>query len=960
MPLDLVPYPAASGSYGGSSVSAPEVGENMQRVTLGGVEVDLLEFDDAIARITARATSGDADPGASRDRRPSGRPMAVISANLDHVAQFGTDGRWYGTLTYSLGHEDGDGLSEDAGSSGESSDALPDISADAGWLTLLDGAPLVAEANRLTGKTWPRLAGSDLIGPLLDAAEAEGITVGFLGGSRLIQRLLSRRLTRTRPNLLVSGMWSPDRSVLADDAASRQLAAAIAASGTRLLVVGLGKPRQELWIAKYGPYTQANVLLAFGAVVDFLAGAMQRAPRWVSDHGVEWLWRLILEPQRLARRYLVDDPPSLMQLRRNSFVHADGQPEAAHREPRSLTPAAHGTRPALRGSMDGSFIPPGEYTDVVVYVVTYNSAEALGELVAGLRLEAKTIRLRVVVADNDSKDGTLKALEAYPDVYALPTGGNLGYAGGINAAMRVPGGSDAVLVLNPDIALEAGSVTALYRRLIGSDAGIVVPQLLEEDGSTYASLRREPTILRAVGDALFGSRFTSRPSWLAEMDYEAESYRNPHRVEWATGAALLVRSDLADKLGDWDEQFFLYSEEVDYFRRAREAGESIWYEPRARMTHRRGGSGASAQLNALMAVNRIRYVRKYRSNRYAAVFRAAVVLAETMRFYKRTRLGVLRTVLSEQSWNSLPGPTAADSIVQMREQFPSGAVIIPAHNEETVIGRTLDRLVPALSSGNVEVIVACNGCTDGTVEVAKSYDGVRVLQLEHASKTTALNAADAAATLWPRLYLDADIEISIPALRIVLDRLNHSRILAARPAFRYDSDGASWPVRAFYRARRRIPSTSQALWGAGVYGLTEAGHARFGNFPPVTADDLLVDRLFAPSEKAVVHTPPVTVRTPLSVSSLLAILRRNYRGQAELGVREQHVGPVLSRSGGNSTRFTVRELVRSIRGPVSAFDATVYAALVTAARFRRSRPDAQVDAMCPAPGWERDASSRVS
>ena len=281
----------------------------MQQVDLVGVVVDLLHLEDALDRVTERANTPIQGGQAVR------RPLSVVSANLDHIAQFGRQGRWYDTLDYALG------LPES-----RSSSTFHHGTGNKDWLVLLDGAPLVAEATRLTGEPWPRLAGSDIIGPLLDRAEAEGLTVGFLGGSYVVQRILSRTVTRNRPNLKVSGYWAPDRKDLVDHESSVRLAESIRASRTQILVVGLGKPRQELWMAKYGPATGANVLLAFGAVVDFLAGSVQRAPDWASDNGLEWAWRLALEPRRLARRYLVDDPPSLIRLRRESRLVSSASP----------------------------------------------------------------------------------------------------------------------------------------------------------------------------------------------------------------------------------------------------------------------------------------------------------------------------------------------------------------------------------------------------------------------------------------------------------------------------------------------------------------------------------------------------------------------------------------------------------------------------------------------------------
>ena len=142
------------------------------------------------------------------------------------------------------------------------------------------------------------------------------------------------------------------------------------------------------------------------------------------------------------------------------------------------------------------------------------------------------------------------------------------------------------------------------------------------------------------------------------------------------------------------------------------------------------------------------------------MFHGAVALAELLRCWKPERRGVLRTVLDEGSWTALPGPSrdAADSADS--GGFPQGSVIIPAHNEAAVIARTLAPLAPLAAAGQLEVIVACNGCTDHTAAIARGFDGVTVLELGQSSKAAALNAGDAAASHWPRLYLDADVQIS--------------------------------------------------------------------------------------------------------------------------------------------------------------------------------------------------------
>jgi exopolysaccharide biosynthesis WecB/TagA/CpsF family protein len=899
--------------------------EAWPRVSLAGVAVDLMESEDAVALISGRACEGS----------PTGRPLSVVSANLDHIAQFGSGGRWYDTLDYRLGTAD---VGRDTADRGAGTSAAH--SSD--WLTLLDGAPLVAEAERLTDRSWPRLAGSDLIGSLLDRAELDGTSVGFLGGSYIIQRLLSRQLTRTRPGLIVSGMWSPDRGLLADREASLDLATTIAASGTQLLVVGLGKPRQELWMAKYGPATGANVLLAFGAVVDFLAGGVRRAPQWAAENGLEWAWRLAMEPKRLARRYLIDDPPGLIQMRQDSHL-LDPAGE-------DLKAADHPKVEQLHGTPDGTFVGIDESADVAVHIVTHNSAESVEVLLRSLRPEARLIRLKVIIADNASTDGTLGTVKAHPDVIVVPTGGDLGIAGGINAARRFVKSDEDVLILAPDVVLRPGAIQTLYFRRRRSGAGIVVPRLLTGDRSVYPSIRHEPALTTAIGDAILGSRAAGRPRWLSEIDFNPESYQHPHRIAWASGVALLIGAELADQIGEWDEQFFLYSEETDYFRRARELGAPIWYEPSAVVTLTNGVPNLPPELNALMTVNRIRYIRKYRAGRYARWFAGAVILAETLRAWKPERRGVLATLLDEGEWERLPGGARTAISADQLHAFPSAAVIIPAHNEAATISRTLQKLTPVLATGQVEVIVACNGCNDETAEVAAQFDGVRVLNLSEPSKIRALNEADAATELWPRVYLDADIDLDPIALRILIDQLTSERSLAARPTFRYDDSDASWPVRAFYRARRRIPSTREALWGAGVYGLTEKGHDRFGSFPDVVADDLFVDLQFGPEEKAILPTPPVNVRTPRTTASLLQILRRNYRGQAQLASHSKQTAQSVADQQ-HTTTDTMRELIASIHGPTSAADALVYAIFVITARQRRSGTAITV--------WERDDSSRL-
>jgi exopolysaccharide biosynthesis WecB/TagA/CpsF family protein len=590
------------------------------RVTLAGTAVDLMDAAEALRIIEGHWHLDDATP------------LAVCSVNLDHVHHFGSGGRWHGTGSHH------------AAPGGRPIE----------WLNLVDGAPVAARLEEATGMTWPRLAGSDLIGPILERAQNNGLRVGFLGGSTSTHALLRERLRLERPTLQISGCWAPGADELADPVRSREIAEAIAAARTDVLVVCLGKPRQEVWISEYGGLTGARTLLAFGAVVDFLAGRVERAPRWVADHGLEWAWRLVLEPKRLAKRYLVQGPGAYLAVRRSAIRSI---PLAASATATAPVPGLHSIGEAT-GNPEGRFAGAAEQPEATVITVTYNSAGHIRDFVESLRAEARDVRLRVIVADNGSTDDTLRELARDEDITVIPTGGNRGYAGGINAALEAAGPTGAVLVLNPDLTVQPGAVRAMLQRMRRTGAGIVVPAIREGDGRLTSSLRREPSVSRALGDALFGERLTRRGAGLSEIDWDETSYRFPHRVEWATGAALLVRGDLARRLGAWDERFFLYSEETEYFRRARDAGETVWYAPEATVVHAQGGSGIRPEFTALMAVNRVRYAEATGTRADVAGIRAAAILHAGLRVYQPAHRAALYTLLNRSSWERLPHAVA--------------------------------------------------------------------------------------------------------------------------------------------------------------------------------------------------------------------------------------------------------------------------------------------------------------
>jgi len=259
--------------------------------------------------------------------------------------------------------------------------------------------------------------------------------------------------------------------------------------------------------------------------------------------------------------------------------------------------------------------------DVTIVVVTYNSSPLLGTLLESLPAALGSLSADVVVVDNGSSDGTADLAARRRDC-RLVRSVNVGYAGGLNLGIRASLRTDAILVLNPDTRLDAGAIETMMRTLQEPGVGVVAPRILSPDGALVTSLRREPTLRRALGLSARG-----RPA-LSETVLELEEYERPRDVDWATGAVLLMSRDCYDAVGGWDESYFLYSEETDFCLRARELGWTTRYEPSAVAMHIGGGSGRNEVTHAMMAVNRVRLYARRHGRSSALAYLALSVLAE--------------------------------------------------------------------------------------------------------------------------------------------------------------------------------------------------------------------------------------------------------------------------------------------------------------------------------------------
>jgi glycosyl transferase family 2 len=279
------------------------------------------------------------------------------------------------------------------------------------------------------------------------------------------------------------------------------------------------------------------------------------------------------------------------------------------------------------------------------------------------------------------------------------------------------------------------------------------------------------------------------------------------------------------------------------------------------------------------------------------------------------------------------------------------SVVIPAHNEAAVIGRLLTALRDGSGGlGEVEVIVACNGCTDDTAAVAREH-GARVIETPVASKIAALNAGDGVATAFPRVYVDADVTLTGRAVADLVRALaSPAGPLCAAPPMSVELAGRPWAVRGFYDVWCRIPYLHDAHVGSGVFGLSEAGRGRFAEFPEVIGDDLFVRNLFGRAERRVVATEPFVIQAPRTLQALIGRRVRIHAGNIEQASR-----PELAALPGARERSSPwwRAVVSR---PWLAPKAVPYAAVNALAKLRARRlmrSSAEVS-------WARDETTRTA
>ncbi|WP_204081787.1 glycosyltransferase family 2 protein [Mycobacterium riyadhense] len=291
---------------------------------------------------------------------------------------------------------------------------------------------------------------------------------------------------------------------------------------------------------------------------------------------------------------------------------------------------------------------PLRVTDILpVVAVTYSPGPHLERFLASLSLATER-PVGVLLADNGSTDGTPEAaVERYPNVRLLPTGGNLGYGTAVNRTVAQlgkegPVGDEAwvddwVIVANPDVQWGPGSIDALLDAAARwPRAGALGPLIRDPDGSVYPSARHLPSLVRGSMHAVLGP-FWPRNPWTAT--YRQERFEPSERsVGWLSGSCLLVRRSAFNQVGGFDERYFMYMEDVDLGDRLGKAGWLSVYVPSAEVLHHKGHSTGRDPASHLAAHHKSTYI--FLADRHAGWRRAPLRWAFRASLALRSRLMV--------------------------------------------------------------------------------------------------------------------------------------------------------------------------------------------------------------------------------------------------------------------------------------------------------------------------------
>lgn len=234
----------------------------MSKATICGIDIDNVSLSETLNLIFA-----------CLDKR---KPAYIVTPNVDHIVK----------------------LQKDRGFRKVYNDAL---------LALPDGMPILWAAKFLGTPLKEKISGSDLFPTLCAISADKGYKLFFLGGREGAAEKAAEVLRDKYPKIQIVGTYCPSFGFERNSLENAKIIKMIKDAATDILFVGLGAPKQEKWIFQFKDQYEAPLSLGIGVSFEFIAGLVKRAPLWMQQLGFEWLWRLLMEPGRLWKRYLIDD-----------------------------------------------------------------------------------------------------------------------------------------------------------------------------------------------------------------------------------------------------------------------------------------------------------------------------------------------------------------------------------------------------------------------------------------------------------------------------------------------------------------------------------------------------------------------------------------------------------------------------------------------------------------------------
>jgi len=401
--------------------------------------------------------------------------------------------------------------------------------------------------------------------------------------------------------------------------------------------------------------------------------------------------------------------------------------------------------------------------DLAIIIVSTNEAHWLTPCLRSIFDHAGDLSLDVVVADNESTDGTRELVEMEFPQARVVNCRNRGFSHANNQGWLTCDARYA-LFLNPDTEILSSTFADLVALMDERPTvGLAGVKQITPDGSLLPTIRRFPSIRRALGEALVSERWPIRPAWAGEREFDQRKYGKELEIDWTSGSFMLARREALLSAGILDERSFIYTEEPDLCLRMRKAGWTVVHLPDMTILHHAGKAGRNARMEAQGAFARLHYGRKHFSGVHRSLFVGALGLGYAVRAVvpARSEDGRARRAASRLAWRTLTGfftppfgdpPPTAVNVVSAeggprREILPAAAeprplsgigttricrdipsdnearalayaAITPVRNEE----QNLQRLAGSMlrqTRRPASWIIVDNGSTDGTRAVAQ-------------------------------------------------------------------------------------------------------------------------------------------------------------------------------------------------------------------------------------------------